>query len=47
MTQRRKRPVKQIRTFARDQRGDAVVEATVLFPIIILICVALVLLRIP
>ena len=38
--------MKQIRTFARDQRGDAVVEATVLFPIIILICVALVLLSI-
>ena len=38
--------MKQIRTFARDQRGDAVVEATVLFPIIILICAALVLLSI-
>ena len=38
--------MKQIRTFIRDQRGDAVVEATVLFPIIILICAALVLLSI-
>ena len=38
--------MKQIRTLVRDQRGDAVVEATVLFPIIILICAALVLLSI-
>ena len=38
--------MKKIRTFMEDTRGDAVVEAAMLFPIIILICAALVLLSI-
>ena len=38
--------MKKIRTLLEDTRGDAVVEAAMLFPIIILICAALVLLSI-
>lgn len=38
--------MKKIRTFMEDTRGDAVVEAAMLFPIIILICAALVLLSV-
>lgn len=38
--------MKKMRTLMKDDRGDAVVEAAMLFPIIILICAALVLLSI-
>lgn len=38
--------MKKMRTLVKDDRGDAVVEAAMLFPIIILICAALVLLSI-
>lgn len=38
--------MKRLQKFLEDTRGDAVVEAAILFPIIILICVALVLLSI-